>query len=118
MAEKSASQSGFEGVRNEDCIAGMKQLPDAIVDLAFADPPFNIGYDYDVYRDKLESDNYLAWSRDRRAIIAEVHPSLENVILFQVDDTSGRSHWGLSVGVIHSCRSASIGSISAARRAG
>jgi len=47
-----------------DCIAGMKKLKAGTVDLAFADPPFNIGYDYDVYHDRLESENYLAWSRD------------------------------------------------------
>ena len=54
----------FNTVRNQDCIAGLKQLPDGVVDLAFADPPFNIGYDYDVYHDKLESEDYLAWSRE------------------------------------------------------
>jgi site-specific DNA-methyltransferase (adenine-specific) len=47
-----------------DCIAGMKKLPDESVQLAFADPPFNIGYDYDEYDDKLESEKYLHWSRD------------------------------------------------------
>jgi site-specific DNA-methyltransferase (adenine-specific) len=47
-----------------DCIEGMKSLPEECVDLAFADPPFNIGYDYDVYQDNLESDRYVAWSRD------------------------------------------------------
>jgi site-specific DNA-methyltransferase (adenine-specific) len=31
--------------------------------LAFADPPFNIGYDYDVYRDSLDSDDYLNWCK-------------------------------------------------------
>jgi site-specific DNA-methyltransferase (adenine-specific) len=51
-------------VHNQDCLEGLKQLGDGVVDLAFADPPFNIGYDYDVYRDKLESDRYLAWSHD------------------------------------------------------
>jgi DNA modification methylase len=51
-------------VHNEDCLAGMKRLGDGAVDLTFADPPFNIGYDYDVYQDKLESDRYLAWCRD------------------------------------------------------
>jgi site-specific DNA-methyltransferase (adenine-specific) len=51
-------------VHNQDCLEGLKQLGDGVVDLAFADPPFNIGYDYDVYQDKLESDRYLAWSRD------------------------------------------------------
>ncbi len=35
-----------------DCIKGMERLPEGSVDLAFADPPFNIGYDYDVYDDR------------------------------------------------------------------
>ncbi len=51
-------------LQNGDCIAGLKKLDDGVVNLAFADPPFNIGYDYDVYHDKLASENYLAWSRD------------------------------------------------------
>ncbi|MEM1225738.1 MAG: site-specific DNA-methyltransferase [Planctomycetota bacterium] len=53
-----------------DCIEGMRQLPDQCVDLVFADPPFNIGYDYDVYDDSLESDEYLKWCQDW---IAQVH---------------------------------------------
>lgn len=56
--------SRINTVRNEDCIAGLKKLEEGSVDLAFADPPFNIGYDYDVYQDRLERDRYLAWSRD------------------------------------------------------
>lgn len=44
-----------------DCIAGLKAIPTGTVDLAFADPPFNIGYDYDVYDDK--RDDYLDWSK-------------------------------------------------------
>ena len=47
-----------------DCIAGMRKLEAGSVGLAFADPPFNIGYDYDVYHDKRNHENYLAWSRD------------------------------------------------------
>ncbi len=31
---------------------GSEKLPAGSVDLAFADPPFNIGYDYDVYDDR------------------------------------------------------------------
>jgi DNA modification methylase len=59
-----------------DCIAGLKKLDDGCVDLAFADPPFNIGYDYDVYHDKLESENYLAWSRDwMREIVRVLKPT-------------------------------------------
>jgi site-specific DNA-methyltransferase (adenine-specific) len=33
------------------------------VDLVFADPPFNIGYDYDVYHDRRVHDHYLRWTR-------------------------------------------------------
>jgi site-specific DNA-methyltransferase (adenine-specific) len=50
-------------VHNEDCIAGLAKLAAGSVDLAFADPPFNIGYDYDVYQDALESERYLEWTR-------------------------------------------------------
>jgi len=44
-----------------DCIEGMRKIPDGTVDLVFADPPFNIGYQYDVYRDELDDDEYLDW---------------------------------------------------------
>ncbi len=47
-----------------DCILGLNALPEGSVDLVFADPPFNIGYDYDVYRDELKANEYLAWSRE------------------------------------------------------
>jgi len=46
-----------------DCLEGMKLLADGSVDLVFADPPFNIGYHYDVYRDNLEDNEYLGWTR-------------------------------------------------------
>jgi DNA modification methylase len=46
-----------------DCIAGMGRLDAGCVDLAFADPPFNIGYDYDVYHDKRAAEDYLEWSK-------------------------------------------------------
>jgi DNA modification methylase len=51
-------------INQGDCIAGMKALPSESVNLVFADPPFNIGYDYDEYDDQLDSNQYLAWSRD------------------------------------------------------
>jgi site-specific DNA-methyltransferase (adenine-specific) len=50
-------------IHESDCIAGMNGLPAASIDLAFADPPFNIGYEYDVYHDAKDYDEYLAWSR-------------------------------------------------------
>lgn len=47
-----------------DCIQNMNELHSGGVDLVFADPPFNIGYDYDVYDDAKEKAHYLEWSRD------------------------------------------------------
>ena len=47
-----------------DCIEGMKSLSTGTVDLVFADPPFNIGYDYDVYHDRQSGSAYLDWTRD------------------------------------------------------
>jgi DNA modification methylase len=59
-------------VHNEDCIAGLKKIPDGSVDLAFADPPFNIGYKYDEYKDQLESEHYLDWCREWTAEVVRV----------------------------------------------
>ena len=51
-------------IHQGDCIAGMQSLAAECVDLAFADPPFNIGFDYDVYNDELGREKYLDWSRE------------------------------------------------------
>ena len=56
--------NNWDQIRQGDCIEGLKSLEDGCIDLAFADPPFNIGYQYDVYQDKLENDEYLNWTRD------------------------------------------------------
>jgi site-specific DNA-methyltransferase (adenine-specific) len=44
-----------------DCLEVMPRLPAQSVDLVFADPPFNIGYGYDVHQDTLSDVDYLAW---------------------------------------------------------
>ena len=48
-------------IHNQDCVEGMAALDDGSIDLIFAEPPFNIGYDYDVYDDSRESDDFLSW---------------------------------------------------------
>jgi len=58
-----------------DCIERMNALAAGSVDLVFADPPFNIGYEYDVYDDRLERDKYLDWSR---GWIGAVHRALKD----------------------------------------
>ena len=64
----------LDQIVNEDCLAGLARLGDGSVDLAFADPPFNIGYDYDVYHDRQQADDYLAWCR---RWIGELHRVLK-----------------------------------------
>ena len=55
-----------------DCVAGLSKLEAGSVDLAFADPPFNIGYKYDVYDDRKVADAYLDWTRDWTREVARV----------------------------------------------
>jgi site-specific DNA-methyltransferase (adenine-specific) len=50
-------------VNQGDCIEGMAVMEAGSVDLVFADPPFNIGYEYDAYDDRKDYDKYLDWSR-------------------------------------------------------
>ncbi len=49
-------------VLNVDCVTALGDLQAGSVDLVFADPPFNIGYDYDVYDDSQDQEAYLNWS--------------------------------------------------------
>jgi site-specific DNA-methyltransferase (adenine-specific) len=61
-------------IHQGDCIDWMRQIEAGTIDLAFADPPFNIGYEYDEYHDRQDPDEYVAWSR---AWIAEVYRVLK-----------------------------------------
>ena len=56
--------SATDTIRLGDCVSGLAELRAGSVDLAFADPPFNIGYEYDVYDDRQKADRYLAWSKE------------------------------------------------------
>lgn len=47
-----------------DCIETLSKIGEPFADLIFADPPFNIGYKYDKYHDKVERNNYIAWTKD------------------------------------------------------
>ena len=48
-------------IHQGDCVENLKRVEPGSVDLIFADPPFNIGYKYDVYDDRQQAEDYLAW---------------------------------------------------------
>ena len=50
-------------IHQGDCVQLLSQVEPGAVDLVFADPPFNIGYEYDVYDDDMQTDEYLIWCR-------------------------------------------------------
>ena len=72
-ASPSANDSpAINRVHRGDCLDLLARMPDASVHLAFADPPFNIGYDYDSYDDRLAADVYLKWSKQWMSEVGRV----------------------------------------------
>jgi len=61
-----------DAIWNGDCVKKLGELPEGCVDLAFADPPFNIGYEYDVYDDRKARADYLAWTDTWLAAVRRV----------------------------------------------
>ena len=55
-----------------DSIEVLSKIHEPFADLIFADPPFNIGYKYDKYYDKVKSKNYIAWTKDWMTICKKV----------------------------------------------
>lgn len=55
-----------------DCVFGMSVMPEGSVHLVFADPPFNIGFEYDQHKDNMPKPDYLAWSRSWMTEVRQV----------------------------------------------
>jgi DNA modification methylase len=55
-----------------DCIEVLSGVSEPFADLIFADPPFNIGYKYDKYFDKVKKKNYIAWTKEWMSICKKV----------------------------------------------
>ena len=47
-----------------DCIEILRRQPSETVDLVFADPPFNINYSYNFYKDNKTYDEYRGWCEE------------------------------------------------------
>jgi site-specific DNA-methyltransferase (adenine-specific) len=55
-----------------DCVELLGRVPVGSVDLVFADPPFNIGYEYDRYNDRRSKADYLTWTESWLAAVRRV----------------------------------------------
>ena len=55
-----------------DCIEVLNGVDEPFADLIFADPPFNIGYKYDKYYDRVKSKNYIAWTKEWMTVCKKV----------------------------------------------
>ena len=51
----------YNKIYNEDCIIGMKKIPDNSTDIIICDPPYNIGKDFGNNSDKQKMGDYLIW---------------------------------------------------------
>lgn len=51
-------------IYNMDCLDGLKQLEDKSIDTIWTDPPFNINYDYDEYKDNMNEEDYFKWCNE------------------------------------------------------
>lgn len=61
MRDMTGTAERLDQVHLADCVDLLDSLGPETVDLVFADPPFNIGYDYDVYEDRRSDDSYVEW---------------------------------------------------------
>ena len=59
-------------VKQGDCVKQLAKLPESSVQLVFADPPFNIGYEYDIYEDRRSAEDYLDWSAEWMSAVFRV----------------------------------------------
>ncbi len=58
----SSTSIPYNQIINDDSVAYLNSLPEGWADLAFADPPFNIGYLYHNYEDRKSVEEYVDWS--------------------------------------------------------
>lgn len=50
-------------LRKEDCTKGIFKLDKKSIDIVVTSPPYNIGINYDGYKDKLKHEDYLKWMK-------------------------------------------------------
>ena len=57
------SKEYLNRIFHADCIEGMKALPEGVVDLIVADPPYNLNKDFGLWKEREHKDDWLPWSQ-------------------------------------------------------
>ena len=76
-----------------DCLDVMRGWPDNCVEAVVTDPPYNIGYGYDVYADNLDDEDYYRW---QLAVVDECARLLRpsgSVLYLQYPEFASRMFW-------------------------
>jgi site-specific DNA-methyltransferase (adenine-specific) len=103
-------------LHHDDCLEGMKQLPEATIDLVVTSPPYNLGVAYSQYSDRQDRESYLAWCQQWATQIRRIlkpagsfflnvgaspsNPMLPHEILFALRDLfilQNSIHWIKSI---------------------
>ena len=81
-------------IYNEDCIEGMKKLPDNLCKIAITSPPYNVGESirgnfYDEYEDNLPQEQYSVFIE---MVLKELIRVTEYYVFFNFQMLSGNRH--------------------------
>jgi len=52
------------GIRHQDCVSGLKELPESCAQIVLCDPPYNIGKDFGNGSDKQKFEEYIEWCKE------------------------------------------------------
>jgi len=69
-------------INNQDCIEGMKELKEKSIDLVVTSPPYNIGIDYNEYKDQKEWNEYESFIKE---IFMSIHRILKDNSIFAIN---------------------------------
>jgi site-specific DNA-methyltransferase (adenine-specific) len=73
---------------NDDCLNVLPYIPDKSIQMSFADPPYNLGLLYNLYKDKLSREEYAKWIKKwmnqllRISKITIITPGNKNMFLY------------------------------------
>ena len=84
-----------------DCLELLRNVESESVDLVFADPPFNIGYVYNSYKDNKSYEEYTSWSQEWIAECVRVLKPSGSMYVAIGDEYSAEINIALKLSLIH-----------------